>query len=37
MAPAPWPSDTDDELVDIDPGAFVFACDACHTHDITSP
>jgi predicted RNA-binding Zn-ribbon protein involved in translation (DUF1610 family) len=33
--PAPWPSYTGDELVDIDPGTFAFACDACNTHDIT--
>jgi len=33
--PEPWPSYTGDELVDIDPGTFAFACDACLTHDIT--
>ncbi len=32
--PEPWPSYTGDELVDIDPGTFAFACDACLTHDI---
>ena len=32
---APWPSYTGDEFVDIDPGSFIFHCDACHTHDIT--
>ena len=32
---APWPSDADDECVDIDPGLFAFHCDACNTHNIT--
>ncbi len=31
----PWPSYTGAELVDIDPGSFIFHCDACNTHDIT--
>ncbi len=34
-APEPWPSYTDDEMVDIDPALFAFACDACNAHDIT--
>ena len=31
----PWPSYAGDECVDIDPGSFVFHCDACNTHNIT--
>ena len=34
-APEPWPSYTSDEMVDIDPALFAFACDACNAHDIT--
>ena len=33
--PEPWPSYTSDEMVDIDPALFAFACDACTAHDIT--
>ncbi len=32
---APWPSYAGDEFVDIDPGSFIFHCDACNTHGIT--
>jgi len=34
-APEPWPSYHADEMVDIDPALFAFACDACNAHDIT--